>query len=558
MARVGAYGGDLVVGLTDVEAQLVEAVEKGTVLDLAGTSVRCVRGSVIRDVLRGVIASAPDPRGLRLREALVEGDLDLTDVRTTVPVELVSCVFSGTVLLDRAHLSSLDLTGSEFASLSGWYLACEHDVDLTGVRCTGGLELAHADIGGQLSLTDAELTNDAHPALNADGIHTAGTVFLDEEFYATSASAEGTVRLLAAHIGGRLTFTQAAVTNTAGPAIYADNAHIDGDTWIDNCQARGHSEHATISLIDATIGRDIKFSGTTVINSLGSAFNADGIKVGGSVFLDDDLRADGHGSRGFVRLPGARIAGQLSLDGAQFTTHSNSLSLDLTGVHVADELILDADALIADESFRLDCDGLQYLAVPRRARRHTALPGALRIPVNTLLDLLRERTPHYAAQPYQQLAATYRAEGHARDARAVLIAQQHDLRKRGQLGGPLTKTWHRISGVTIGYGYRPGRALLGLLLTILIANVLVLTAAATSHTSRSRGQPPGACTPLEHVGLAADLAVPLIKTGGRQRCDFTSNPGSEWFIATGWLTQFLGWAFATLFVAGFTGLVRKQ
>src|SRR6266498_4409832 len=139
----GVNGGDLVVELTGVETRLVEAVEKGTVLDLAEASDRRIRGLVIRDVLRGVVASTPDPRGLRLREALVEGDLDLNDVRTTLAVELESCVFSGTVQLDRAHLSSLDLTGSEFTSLSGWYLASERDLDLTGVRCTGGLELAH-------------------------------------------------------------------------------------------------------------------------------------------------------------------------------------------------------------------------------------------------------------------------------------------------------------------------------------------------------------------------------------------------------------------------------
>lgn len=558
-ADTSRHGGDLVVELTGVEKRLVEAVEDGVVLDLTETSDRRVRGSVIRDVLRGVLAPAPDPRGLRLREALVEGDLDLNDVRTSLPVELESCVFTGKVQLDRAHLSSLDLTGSEFVSFSGWYLDCEHDVDLTGVHCAQGLEMAHARIGGQLSFTDAVLSSGASPALNADGIRTTGTVFLDEDFRVTSASAEGAVRLLAAHIGGRLTLTGANITNTGGPAVYADNAQIEGDAWLDNCHARGRSEHATISLIDATIGGDLNFSESVVSNSLGPAFNADGINVGGTAFLDDGFDSTGCGGRGIVRLPGARIAGQLSLDGARFTTDRNNLTVDLTGVHVADELILDADALVADESFQIDCDGLQYLAVPRRARRHGSVPVALRIPVSTLLTLLRQRTPDYAAQPYQQLAATYRAEGHARDSRAVLIAQQQDLRVRGQLGGPLTKMWHRISGFTIGYGYRPGRALFGLLLIIIIANGVVFAAAATSHTSHAQHQPLGTCTLIEHIGFAVDLAVPLVKTGGQQRCEFKpAASGSGWFIAVGWLLQFLGWVFATLFVAGFTGIVRKQ
>ncbi len=39
------------------------------------------------------------------------------------------------------------------------------------------------------------------------------------------------------------------------------------------------------------------------------------------------------------------------------------------------------------------------------------------------LELLGGGTLRYAAQPYQQLAAAYRAEGHDSDVRAILIAQ---------------------------------------------------------------------------------------------------------------------------------------
>lgn len=44
--------------------------------------------------------------------------------------------------------------------------------------------------------------------------------------------------------------------------------------------------------------------------------------------------------------------------------------------------------------------------------------------------LLKTATPTYAAQPYQQLAAVYLAEGHLGDQRTVLIAQQEDRRTR--------------------------------------------------------------------------------------------------------------------------------
>ena len=94
---------------------------------------------------------------------------------------------------------------------------------------------------------------------------------------------------------------------------------------------------------------------------------------------------------------------------------------------------------------------------------------------------------------------------------------------------------------------------------VVIANGVVLTAAATSHTTHIQARQSEPCTVIEQIGLATDLAIPLIKTNGQQRCEFNpATPGSDWFIAAGWLAQFLGWAFATLFVAGFTGLVRKQ
>ncbi len=48
-------------------------------------------------------------------------------------------------------------------------------------------------------------------------------------------------------------------------------------------------------------------------------------------------------------------------------------------------------------------------------------------------DLLGDRTPDYAAQPWQQLAAVHRAAGHEGDARRILIAQQDDRRRQGRV-----------------------------------------------------------------------------------------------------------------------------
>jgi len=69
--------------LTDVEQALVDHVTRGELLDLAADepvdeaamrtwdSSRTIRAAVVRDILRGRLATDPDPHGLRLRGARI-------------------------------------------------------------------------------------------------------------------------------------------------------------------------------------------------------------------------------------------------------------------------------------------------------------------------------------------------------------------------------------------------------------------------------------------------------------------------------------------------------
>jgi hypothetical protein len=63
---------------------------------------------------------------------------------------------------------------------------------------------------------------------------------------------------------------------------------------------------------------------------------------------------------------------------------------------------------------------------------------------------------------------------------------------------------------------------------------------------------------VNRISLAADLAIPLVKLGGAPRCELANGPAGQWATGAGWVVQILGWSFATLSVAGFTGLVRKS
>jgi hypothetical protein len=68
----------------------------------------------------------------------------------------------------------------------------------------------------------------------------------------------------------------------------------------------------------------------------------------------------------------------------------------------------------------------------------------------------------------------------------------------------------------------------------------------------------GSCSLVEQIGVALNAATPLVKPDGSQACRLVTATGlGQLVTVTTWVLQLLAWAFATLFVAGFTGLVRK-
>jgi hypothetical protein len=63
----------------------------------------------------------------------------------------------------------------------------------------------------------------------------------------------------------------------------------------------------------------------------------------------------------------------------------------------------------------------------------------------------------------------------------------------------------------------------------------------------------------ERLNLAVDETVPLIDTGVRDRCDLDTSTGVGQVVSLATLgLRMLGWGFATLVLAGYTGLVRRN
>ncbi|MDQ0766168.1 hypothetical protein [Streptomyces canus] len=139
---------------------------------------------------------------------------------------------------------------------------------------------------------------------------------------------------------------------------------------------------------------------------------------------------------------------------------------------------------------------------------HPVMPAAQRLP-------WLQRGTDYHPQHYEELAAHYRQLGHDDDARTVLLAR-HRQRRRN-LPGP-AQLWGYIEDVTVGYGYRPGRALIWLL--ALIATAAIAFSAAPPQPSQSNG------ASFQPVVFALDLILPVLDLG--QEKAFTPVDSTAW------------------------------
>lgn len=595
--------------LSPVEEALVAAVGSGELLNVTGRPEREIRAEVVRDVLLGRVGERADPRGLRLRGAVVVGTLDLDGMRTAVRLRMRGCRFDDGMLLRGASLPMLDLGGSTVAGLLADDAVVEGSAllwrDFTGL---GPISLVGARIGGKLDLSTARLDGQGGVAMVADRI-TVGSDLVLDDVVATGGAAAGTVQLVGAHVGGRLSARRIRADNPAGPAIVAANLHVtDMVDLSKGIEVRGHGPEGAVRLV-GTRAASISLGRARLENPAGWALAAHYLDVTGTVYLD---RVDAVGG---LRVSGSRIGGQLTLeratvdgggqpalaatrlqvgqavllDGATLTGRGADPTVDLRSVRIAGDLELrhtrlthpaggaalrlntatvDGRVVMSETivesgelDFRDSTVGQLYDAPERLPPDcevqvgglvYRGVPGHPGVTVADRLGWLG-RMPDYTAQPYRQLAAAYQAAGHPEDARRVLVAQQRHLADDDELTG-WARLRHQLFGLTLDYGYQPLRAVALLALTLLVAIGLFLGLAGGSTAVPAGGR----CTAVDRVGLAIDTTIPLVTTGARERCrPATDTTSGQTLVAVGWLLTLAGWGSATLVVAGYSGLVRR-
>jgi hypothetical protein len=585
--------GRLDMGSTRISGQLL--IRDATLTKSAATPVD---SGYTRSRIRGSALSAP--RLTVGAEMTLEAGCTIVGGLDLAMSDLGSLSIAGRCSLRADGHTALDLTHAEFRS----GLTLE-----PGAKVCGTLLLTGAHIRGDLSLKGVRLLSPeqvalpldgAEPiqipetalgsgrnhvpkgyAIRADGVKVAGNALLDEAF-----TADGAVLLTDADIAGSLICSGARLCGRDhnGDSLIADQLKV-GASVLFNSRFKSAG---SIRLPGATIVRNLVCSGATLtgrdrdgvalraggINALGVYLN-DGFTAAGTILLESaTIRGSAHLALGKpngnavtgLEAAHAQVAGTLDWSPAAPVTGVVNLE-GATAGQLIDNWSRGRDNAYWPTHGRLRLDGFTY----------GRLGGPEPATVQQRLDWIHSQyqpdgtntAASFAAQPYEQLAATYRRAGQDTEARRIAIARRADMRTYGNLGR-LRKGGNWFLDKTIKYGFQTWRALAGLILLYLI--MLGVSIFAQHHglieaVGNAKGLNPAPtatrCTSsypcFYPAGYAIDTVVPLISVHQSAYWGPDGHAAWSWIWVTGtWIATGFGWALVTLLVAGYTGLARRQ
>jgi hypothetical protein len=254
------------------ERTLLAAAEAGDLLD-------CGEGLVDADVLRRLCrhnATSIDPRGIRLRNAVVAGELDLSGICVPFPLSFDDCRFDAGLRLTGAELHSLTITHSTLPGILANGVRVHQDLDLSGSDIRGAYPsnasttrqaavwLCESDIGGRLLCVDTTIDAGDQRAIHADRMHVGGTIRFIHAF-----RARGEVRLLGAQVDGSIDLTGAHLEQPHGLALDIADTVIGGSVHLIRSRKSGHPvvlgriDAGTARISGRLMLRDVELTGPT-------------------------------------------------------------------------------------------------------------------------------------------------------------------------------------------------------------------------------------------------------------------------------------------------------
>lgn len=350
--------------LEPAEIALLRALPLGEKVDCAiRKGVRPAGGCEIRaKLIRWICVNATaqgrhaDPRGIRISDAEIVGELNLSSLSVSSPLSFSYCNFDHVIEITGAELKGLSLEGSQTQGVSADGVRVNGDLTLdSGFVANGSVHLRGANITGSLKCDDGKFdkgngavavdfsgakvsanvrlstnfhsvgpvllvnakidghldcsgwsffNNHVDTSLDATGASIGGNVYLSSGF-----RSEGTVRFSNAEIGGNLLCDDGHFKNVHAPALNLNGTRIGGAIYLGS----GFRSEGEVSAVSVEVNSNFSCAGGNFANERGPALNADGAKVRGAVFFTTGFDAQGE-----VRLVGANVGSQLLCSGGHF------------------------------------------------------------------------------------------------------------------------------------------------------------------------------------------------------------------------------------------------
>jgi hypothetical protein len=436
-----------------------------------------------------------------------------------------------------------------------------------GLRSTGTLRIVNAVIGGSVRLSSSHIdVSDnvpppwPHRALHLDGTQISG------DFDARAMQMAGQARMVDVAIRGSVLLDGANLRNPEADAILGRRFTVGG-----NLDARRMDVAGCFSLQGAKIGANLDLRATRLTEPGKQAHTgavSPSVDIRTATIGRDLILAAGHRpftAHGGVRMHRAEIGRRATFDGAMLGSALDGIALNGHGL-VVQELVLtvgqaprgrvtlrharcaslEDNDKFWDATGRIDLEDFRYeaLAVPIDVKDDAA--------VQTRLRWLRgSMKGGYSPGPYDQLAAVFRASGNEEHTATVLI-QKHRWRYVAmsdgfRVLGPGVRLWSWLQRSMVGYGFRPTRALVWLLLALALGS-LWFGLHPRLHEINN-----GDTLIWNPVLYTLDLLVPIIDFGNKNRWQA---PGASQWIASALIAT--GWVLATTAAAGLTRMLRRN
>ncbi|MEU0740425.1 membrane-associated oxidoreductase [Streptomyces sp. NPDC006134] len=421
-------------------------------------------------------------------------------------------------------------------------------LDLSGARITGGLHLQYATIDQPVwlkhchfdevlrlygcRLRELNLSESALPGLIAHAVRVDGVLRM------TRARFHGTVRLSGSEIAGSVYLESARIhasPDTEGPVLQLNQAVLGADLWAPGLRTRGAAR-----LSGASVAGQLNLRDAVLDAGEGTALDAQNLVVGTSVSAGC-LRA-----RGLLDFRGARVPGTLDLAHASLS-RPGGVALRATSSVVGELWLFSGERVqgaLRLRRARIDSLSLDPEMLPDEVYLNDLSYTALvpHHPAERRLPMLERDGDGYVPYAYEQLTAAYRRTGDDDAARRVQLAKQRRHRRTLPWYG---RAWGYLQDVTVGYGFRPMRALVWLLTLLALGSA----AFGLEHPAPLK---PSEAPQFNPVFYTLDLLLPVVSFG--QETAFAPRGAHQWLA---YLLIVTGWILATTVVAGVSRAVSR-